>query len=64
MTRGSEKEDEAGPSTGEYELACNDCGFTEIVEGDVDVVYDAVEAHVGKFGSGPQAHSVNFERRV
>ena len=45
----------------EYRLTCTDCTFSTVVTGDVDAVYDAIEAHQADWASGPGAHRVDFQ---
>lgn len=44
-----------------YRLACTACSFSTVVDGDVDAVFDAIEAHQADFDADPEAHLVDFE---
>ena len=44
-----------------YELACTVCPFRTTVEGDVDGVLDAIEAHQDEVGNRVADHLVEFQ---
>ena len=44
-----------------YELTCTDCAFTTMVEGDIDELYDVIEAHQDRMRNSPANHAVDFE---
>lgn len=45
----------------EYRLACTACSFSTVVAGDVEAVYDEIEAHQAEFESDREVHLVDFE---
>jgi len=46
-----------------YDLRCNDCAFSRVVEGNVDDVLDVIEAHHDEYRSDQERHIVNTELR-
>lgn len=44
-----------------YELTCTDCAFTTEFEGDIDELYDVIEAHQDRMANSPADHFVDFE---
>lgn len=48
-------------SGAEYELACTDCSFAAVIAGDVDAVFDAIDAHQAEVRDRHADHFVNVE---
>lgn len=44
-----------------YELTCTDCAFTTEFEGDIDKLYEVIEAHQDRMRNSPADHFVEFE---
>jgi uncharacterized protein YqgV (UPF0045/DUF77 family) len=56
-------EEATRPEQRVYDLACNDCAFERVVEGEIDEVLDVIEAHHDEYRTPTERHIVNTELR-
>lgn len=53
----------AQPERPVYDLACNDCEFERVVEGEIGEVLDVIEAHHDEYRTPEERHIVDTELR-